>query len=107
MFHVVLYLITFSVAELKDNDTVEMICSEVSSRIWCPYTVRWLLSSTEAGPITETTSGCSTTLYLLKSQFNDLTRDDPLKCKVMDSMVGKVQLFTFRPQSLKDDTGEI
>ncbi|XP_040921016.1 uncharacterized protein LOC121200037 isoform X2 [Toxotes jaculatrix] len=97
--HVHLSVVTMT--ERQGSDEVTFSCS-VLTREFCRHTVKWLYEgkTVDEGKKTQLQSDCSATVTFPSSYLNQKPKyDELLKCEATGKNNGKVQLFTFRPQS--------
>ncbi|XP_051264330.1 uncharacterized protein LOC127367997 isoform X2 [Dicentrarchus labrax] len=103
-----LMLLHLKVTEHKDNDEVLLSCS-VSTFGSCRHTVDWLYEGKRVAEdnkdIKISHSDCSATVTFLTSYLKHQASDyhKLFKCEAHDHYTGKVQLFTFSPQSSGED----
>ena len=94
--------------EQKDADEVTLTCS-VLTYGQCRHTVKWLYEGKDVDKdnkdMKTSQAGCYATVSFLDSHFSHKSKSN-LKCEVTDGSSGKVQLFTFSPQSSGEKTGE-
>ncbi|XP_045920057.1 uncharacterized protein LOC123979989 [Micropterus dolomieu] len=89
--------------EHKDADEVTLTCFVLKYEQFCGLTVKWLYEGKDVDKdnkdMKTSQSVCSATVSFLDSHFSYKSKSN-LKCEVTDGYSGKVQLFTFSPQSL-------
>ncbi|XP_045898509.1 uncharacterized protein LOC123966379, partial [Micropterus dolomieu] len=102
------HLSVIIMTEHQDADKVTLTCS-VLKHGWCRHTVKFLYEGKDVDKdnkdMKTSQSGCSVTVSFLDSHFSNKSKSN-LKCEVTDGYSGKVQLFTFSPQSSGEKTDE-
>ncbi|XP_038583666.1 uncharacterized protein LOC119909491 [Micropterus salmoides] len=103
------YLSVIIMTEHKDTDKVTLTCFVLIYEQFCRHTVKWLYEGKDVDKdnkdMKTSQSGCYATVSFLDSHFSNKSKSN-LTCKVTDGYSGKVQLFTFSPQSSCEKTGE-
>ena len=89
--------------EHKNTDNVTLNCS-VSTYEQCRQTVKWVYEGNDwdvnTQDMKESQSSCFATVMFTTSHLAETSKYSELfKCSVTDIYTGKVQLFTFSPQS--------
>ncbi|XP_045898207.1 uncharacterized protein LOC123965986, partial [Micropterus dolomieu] len=103
------YLSVITMTEHKDADEVTLTCSVSTHGQSCRHTVKWLYEGKDVDKdnkdMKTSQSVCYAAVSFLDSHFSYKSKSN-LKCEVTDGYSGKVQLFTFSPQSSGEKTGE-
>ncbi|XP_045917559.1 uncharacterized protein LOC123978362 [Micropterus dolomieu] len=95
--------------ERKDADKETLWCSVLKYRQFCSHTVKWLYEGKDVDKDNKDMktwqADCYAAVSFLDSHFSYKSKSN-LKCEVTDGDSGKVQLFTFSPQSSGEKTGD-
>ncbi|XP_045917387.1 uncharacterized protein LOC123978262 [Micropterus dolomieu] len=103
------HLSVIIMTERKVADKVTLWCSVLKYEQSCSHTVKWLYEGKDVDKdnkdMKTSQSVCYAAVSFLDSHFSYKSKSN-LKCEVTDGYSGKVQLFTFSPQSSGEKTGE-
>ncbi|XP_038582287.1 uncharacterized protein LOC119908572, partial [Micropterus salmoides] len=96
--------------ERKDADKVTLNCSVSTHERYRRHTVKWLYEGKDVDKdnkdMNTSQSDCYATVSFLDSHFVNKSKSN-LKCEVTDIYSGKVQLFTFSPQSSEESPSDV
>ncbi|XP_045917566.1 uncharacterized protein LOC123978366 [Micropterus dolomieu] len=102
------YLSVINMTEHQDGDKVMINCSVLTHKQFCRHTVKWLYEGKDVDKDNKDMktwqADCYTTVSFPDSHFINKSKSN-LTCEVTDRNSGKVQLFTFSPQSSGEKTG--
>ncbi|XP_030577815.1 uncharacterized protein LOC115774601 [Archocentrus centrarchus] len=103
----VVLLSVIILTEHKDTNKVTLNCSVLTYEE-CHHTVKWLLKGRhldkDNNQMMTSQTGCSTSVTFLDSHYLYSSRYNTVKCEVTDTETGRVQLFTFSPQTSGEET---
>ncbi|XP_036943172.1 uncharacterized protein LOC119012995 isoform X1 [Acanthopagrus latus] len=96
------YLSVIIRSEHEDGDMVTLSCS-VTTYGWCTQRVKWLFKGQGITDVRTRQAYCSTSVTFKTFHYIHTSGPGSLACEATDVYTGRVQVFTFGPQSSGED----
>lgn len=93
-------------SEHEDGDMVTLSCS-VTTYGWCTQRVKWLFKGQGITDVRTRQAYCSTSVTFKTFHYIHTSGPGSLACEATDVYTGRVQVFTFGPQSSGEDLAKL